>query len=134
MGSNGCEHCTKCSWRQVPNGVQQGLRMVLVLFNLFISELDDGKESTPSASLQKLRSDRHTVCVCCHPEGDGKAGELGKQDKGNQQVLYLCRNNCRHQCKLGDDHLESRLAESSNCKGHSDHALNYSGSIFSQPA
>lgn len=35
---------TKCSWRQVPNGVQQGLRMVSVLFNLFISELDDGKD------------------------------------------------------------------------------------------
>lgn len=54
MGSDGCEHCTNCSWRQVPNGVHQGLRMVLVLFNLFISELDDGKESTPSASLQMM--------------------------------------------------------------------------------
>lgn len=28
----------------------------------------------------KLRNGRR---VCCHPEGDGKAGELGKQDKGN---------------------------------------------------
>lgn len=56
---------TKCSWRQVPNGVQQGLRMVSVLFNLFISELDDGKDrAQPQQVCRRCKTKEWQTHVC----------------------------------------------------------------------
>ena len=53
--------------------------------------------------------------MCCHPEGPGQAGELGREfvkfNKQKHKALHLGRNSSGQQYMLGADQVESSSAE-----------------------
>lgn len=53
-----------------------------VLFNLYISDLDEERESTSSANLQMTENWEEWLIpslLCCHSEGSQEAGEVGRE-------------------------------------------------------
>ena len=110
---------SESSWRPVVSGVPQGSVLGLVLFNVFISDLDNKIESTVCkfAGDTELRglTDTPEGCATIHQDLnrlESWAGRsLMRSKKSKCRVLCLEGNSHMHQYRLGDDLLERHTAE-----------------------
>ena len=94
------------SWRCVASGPQRSV-LGLVLFNIFISDLDEGIECT----LNKFAGDPKLEGVAVTPEGCAaiqqdldrlehvSESNLMRFNKGKYRILLLGRNNDMRQCR-----------------------------------
>ncbi|KAK4823681.1 hypothetical protein QYF61_005652 [Mycteria americana] len=85
----------KSSLRLVTSGVLKESIMGLVLFTVFINDLDDGTEKT----LSKFADDTKLGVVAEGPALSGEWADM-KFKKGKCKVLHLGRNNSRHHWRL----------------------------------
>ena len=106
-------------WRLVTSGVLQRLVLGLILFNIFISDIDSGVECT----LSKFADDTKLWSAVDTPEGqDAIQRDLDRHDQWAQvnlmrfneskcKFLHLGRGNPHYQYKLGGERIECSPAE-----------------------
>ena len=109
----------KSSWRLVTSIVSQWSILILILFNIFVNDLDDGTKYTASkfAEGTKLGGvvDRQYGCAAIqrnlHRLEKWVNGNLMAFNKGKWKVLHLGKRNSMHQYMLWAHRLESSFAE-----------------------
>uniref|UniRef100_A0A803THV8 Reverse transcriptase domain-containing protein n=1 Tax=Anolis carolinensis TaxID=28377 RepID=A0A803THV8_ANOCA len=107
------------SWKEVTSGVQQGSILGLVLFNIFINELDEGLEGT----IIKFADDTKLGGIANTPEDRSRIqNDLNRLERWAEtnkmkfnrdkcKILHFGRKNEMQRYRMGDAWLDSSTCE-----------------------